>query len=62
VTRRYSVLSLIKEGLAGQTGWQPAWRTPEPKPGYDASSSAAAGTGSPPPTTSPRTTAIGRVA
>ncbi|MER9335833.1 FAD-binding oxidoreductase [Mesorhizobium sp. M0293] len=36
MTRRYSALSLLKEGLAGQTGWQPAWRSPEPKPSYDA--------------------------
>ena len=36
MTRIYSALSLFKEGLAGQTGWQPAWRSPEPKPSYDA--------------------------
>ncbi|TIU39143.1 MAG: FAD-dependent oxidoreductase, partial [Mesorhizobium sp.] len=36
MTTRYSALSLFKEGLAGQTGWQPAWRSPEPKPSYDA--------------------------
>jgi sarcosine oxidase subunit beta len=35
VTRRYSALSLFKEGLAGQTGWEKAWRSPEPKPAYD---------------------------
>ncbi len=36
MTRRYSALSLFKEGLAGQTGWEPAWRSPAPKPSYDA--------------------------
>jgi sarcosine oxidase subunit beta len=36
MTRRYSALSLFKEGLAGQTGWEPAWRSPEPKSKYDA--------------------------
>ncbi|MGX7876401.1 FAD-dependent oxidoreductase [Mesorhizobium sp. ORM6] len=36
MTRRYSALSLFKEGLAGQTGWKQAWRSPEPKPSYDA--------------------------
>lgn len=36
MTRRYSALSLIKEGLAGQKGWEPAWRSPEPKAAYDA--------------------------
>nr|WP_263496149.1 FAD-dependent oxidoreductase [Mesorhizobium sp. B283B1A] len=36
MTRRYSALSLFKEGVAGQTGWKQAWRSPEPKPAYDA--------------------------
>ena len=36
MTRHYSVFSLIKEGFANQKGWQPAWRSPEPKPKYDA--------------------------
>lgn len=36
MTRRYSALSLVKEGLAGQKGWEPAWRSPEPKKNYDA--------------------------
>jgi sarcosine oxidase subunit beta len=36
VTSRYSALSLIKEGLAAQTGWRQALRSPEPKPEYDA--------------------------
>src|ERR1700760_2985400 len=36
MTRHYSALSLFKEGLAGQTGWERAWRSPEPKPRYDA--------------------------
>lgn len=36
MTRRYSALSLVKEGLTGQKGWEPAWRSPEPKKTYDA--------------------------
>ncbi|MGO9773967.1 MAG: FAD-dependent oxidoreductase, partial [Roseiarcus sp.] len=36
MTRRYSALSLLKEGLAGHTGWEPAWRSPAPQKSYDA--------------------------
>ncbi|MCO5071698.1 MAG: sarcosine oxidase subunit beta family protein [Rhizobiaceae bacterium] len=36
MTRRYSALTLFKEGLTGQTGWEKAWRSPEPKSNYDA--------------------------
>lgn len=36
MTRRYSAFGLIKEGLRGHVGWQPAWRSPKPKPAYDA--------------------------
>jgi sarcosine oxidase subunit beta len=32
---RYSAWRLIREGLLGQKGWKPAWRSPEPKPRYD---------------------------
>ena len=32
---RYSWLQLLKQGLAGHTGWAPAWRSPEPKRSYD---------------------------
>ena len=32
---RYSLVKLIREGLRGQSGWPPAWRTPEPKTNYD---------------------------
>ncbi|MBZ7926034.1 sarcosine oxidase subunit beta family protein [Ensifer adhaerens] len=35
MTRRYSAVSLFKEGLNAQKGWQKAWRSPEPKPRYD---------------------------
>lgn len=35
MTRHYSALSLLKEGLNAQQGWQQAWRSPEPKPRYD---------------------------
>jgi sarcosine oxidase subunit beta len=31
----YSAGRLILEGLRGQTGWRPAWRSPSPKPRYD---------------------------
>ena len=33
--KRYSALSILKEGLSGHQGWQPAWRDAAPKPGYD---------------------------
>ena len=32
---RYSVFSLLAEGLRGHSGWKPAWRKPQPKPHYD---------------------------
>src|SRR5476651_1072087 len=32
----FSALALLKEGLSGQRGWQAQWRSPEPKPAYDA--------------------------
>lgn len=32
---RYSVLSLLAGALTGHRRWQPAWRSPEPKPAYD---------------------------
>ncbi len=32
---RYSIFSLIKQGLIRHTGWQRAWRDPEPKAAYD---------------------------
>ncbi len=35
MTRRYSALGLLREGLRGHTGWKPAWRSPEPKSTYD---------------------------
>ncbi len=33
--QRFSVLSILREGLRGHTGWGPMWREPEPKPQYD---------------------------
>ena len=33
---RYSAFNLLRQGLAGQTGWGEAWRDPVPKPRYDA--------------------------
>jgi methylglutamate dehydrogenase subunit A len=32
---RYSAFKLISEALTGNRGWEPVWREPEPKPGYD---------------------------
>ena len=32
---RYSALKILAEGLTGNRGWKPAWRTPQPKPEYD---------------------------
>jgi sarcosine oxidase subunit beta len=36
LTTRYSALSLLREGLNGQRGWEPAWRDAKPKAAYDA--------------------------
>jgi sarcosine oxidase subunit beta len=33
--QRYSFLRLLGQGLRGNTGWQPAWREPQVKSGYD---------------------------
>ena len=32
---RYSAFGLLRGALGGQRHWQPAWRDPDPKPGYD---------------------------
>ncbi|GBQ58956.1 sarcosine oxidase subunit beta family protein [Komagataeibacter swingsii] len=32
---RYSIFSLLRETLRGQTGWKPAWRDATPQPSYD---------------------------
>jgi sarcosine oxidase subunit beta len=32
---RYSALKIFLETLKGNSGWEPVWREPEPKPGYD---------------------------
>ena len=33
--KEYSAWRLLREGFTGQKGWQPAWRSPHPKPKYD---------------------------
>lgn len=33
--QHYSVFSILRNGLRGNEGWQPAWRDPDPKPCYD---------------------------
>jgi len=33
---RYSALQVLKEGLTGNKGWKPLWRSPAPKTEYDA--------------------------
>lgn len=33
---RYSAWNVFKEGLRGQRGWKPAWRSPNPQSSYDA--------------------------
>ncbi len=33
--RHYSFVNLVRQALRGNTGWEPAWRSPPPKPGYD---------------------------
>jgi sarcosine oxidase subunit beta len=35
LSRHYSGWRVIAEGLRGQRGWSPAWRSPEPKSSYD---------------------------
>lgn len=32
---KYSAWRIVKEGLTGNKGWQPAWRNPEPQARYD---------------------------
>lgn len=34
--QRYSIFSLLRQGLNGHQGWQPAWRDAAPKAEYDA--------------------------
>jgi heterotetrameric sarcosine oxidase beta subunit len=36
MTRHYSALSVLKEGLSGQKGWAPTWRHASPQKEYDA--------------------------
>jgi sarcosine oxidase subunit beta len=33
---RFSIFSVLAQAAAGQTGWTPQWRSPVPKPAYDA--------------------------
>ena len=33
--REYSFWSLFKHGLEHNEGWEPAWRSADPKPSYD---------------------------
>ena len=32
---KYSIFSLARNALTGHQNWQPAWRSPDPKPHYD---------------------------
>ncbi|MEM1236815.1 MAG: sarcosine oxidase subunit beta family protein [Pseudomonadota bacterium] len=32
---RFSAWQILKQGLTGNKGWTPHWRSPEPKPAYD---------------------------
>jgi sarcosine oxidase subunit beta len=32
---RYSIVTLVANGMRGNRGWQPVWRSPSPKPRYD---------------------------
>ena len=36
MTSRFSIVSVLAQAAAGQTGWKPQWRSPEPKAAYDA--------------------------
>ena len=31
----YSIFSLARNALTNHQNWQPAWRSPDPKPAYD---------------------------
>ncbi|HUZ65226.1 MAG TPA: sarcosine oxidase subunit beta family protein [Acetobacteraceae bacterium] len=33
--QKFSAFSLLRGALGGHRGWQPQWRSPEPKPAYD---------------------------
>ena len=33
--QKFSGLSLLRHAFAGHRGWQPLWRSPDPKPAYD---------------------------
>ncbi|WP_121067442.1 sarcosine oxidase subunit beta family protein [Chachezhania antarctica] len=35
MTTKYSAISLLREGLRGQSGWSKAWRSPKPGAAYD---------------------------
>jgi hypothetical protein len=35
MTRRYSIFSLARHALSGHQHWPRAWRSPEPKRGYE---------------------------
>jgi sarcosine oxidase subunit beta len=34
--QRFSAWALLREAFGGHRGWRPQWRSPEPKPAYDA--------------------------
>ncbi len=34
--QRFSALSLLRQAVSGHRNWQPQWRSPDPKPSYDA--------------------------
>src|SRR5579862_1767790 len=34
--QKFSAFSLVRQALGGHMGWQPQWRSPEPKSSYDA--------------------------
>ncbi len=36
MTSRYSIFSLMRNAIGYHQGWERAWRSPEPKPSYDA--------------------------
>ena len=33
---RFSFFNIVRSALSGQQGWPEQWRSPEPKPAYDA--------------------------
>ena len=54
---RYSIFSLLRNGLSYHQNWQRQWKSPAPRAAYDVVIVGGGGHGLPPPITWPRSTA-----